>query len=329
MCSSFGVTVPLPFASKLPYRQGVGCSDCIFEGLLVHGADGTAPRVGAGVVRPQVHPPDDAVVCGSARFRTRRDVQVAERHFVVIVRDAVRGAEIAGGPVCGVVPKRRLIVELGQDHDRGMGSVVRRVRRPAEPVSARETRWRRDSRRSRSSPAGGSFVATSPRRGVRSFSAWRTPSGHCCDPAQSRSRRALVSAAPLVSVEPCRELLTEGCSRVISVSGYAGTAPPSMRTRQGRSRDQSKRTRPRVGACRYLPKPPDYKTRRKASAFPSKALAPFRVSYLSSTLAPASSRSALSFSASSRSMPSLTGCGASSTTALASLRPGRWRRGPP
>ena len=44
-------------------------------------------------------------------------------------------------------------------------------------------------------------------------------------------------------------------------------------------------------------------------------------SYLSSTVAPASSSSALSLSASSRSMPSLTGLGASSTSALASLRP--------
>jgi hypothetical protein len=43
--------------------------------------------------------------------------------------------------------------------------------------------------------------------------------------------------------------------------------------------------------------------------------------YLSSTLAPASSSSCLSLSASSRSMPSLTGLGASSTSALASLRP--------
>src|SRR5438270_744701 len=43
--------------------------------------------------------------------------------------------------------------------------------------------------------------------------------------------------------------------------------------------------------------------------------------YFSSTLAPASSSSALSLSASSRSMPSLTGLGASSTSALASLRP--------
>ena len=44
-------------------------------------------------------------------------------------------------------------------------------------------------------------------------------------------------------------------------------------------------------------------------------------SYLSSTLPPASSSSALSLSASSRSTPSLTGLGASSTSALASLRP--------
>ena len=43
--------------------------------------------------------------------------------------------------------------------------------------------------------------------------------------------------------------------------------------------------------------------------------------YLSSTLPPASSISAFSFSASSRSMPSLTGFGASSTRAFASLRP--------
>src|SRR5690242_13560624 len=43
--------------------------------------------------------------------------------------------------------------------------------------------------------------------------------------------------------------------------------------------------------------------------------------YFSSTVAPASSRSALSLSASARSMPSLTGLGASSTSALASLRP--------
>src|SRR3954465_6329583 len=46
-----------------------------------------------------------------------------------------------------------------------------------------------------------------------------------------------------------------------------------------------------------------------------------RRSYLISTSPPASSRSALSFSASSRSTPSLTGLGASSTSALASLRP--------
>src|SRR5207244_732015 len=43
--------------------------------------------------------------------------------------------------------------------------------------------------------------------------------------------------------------------------------------------------------------------------------------YLSSTLAPASSSCVLSASASSRSMPSLTALGASSTRALASLRP--------
>src|SRR5438270_9820149 len=43
--------------------------------------------------------------------------------------------------------------------------------------------------------------------------------------------------------------------------------------------------------------------------------------YLSSTVAPASSRSALSLSASSFSAASLTGLGASSTSALASLRP--------
>ena len=43
--------------------------------------------------------------------------------------------------------------------------------------------------------------------------------------------------------------------------------------------------------------------------------------YLTSTVAPASSSSPLSLSASSRSMPSLTGLGASSTSALASLRP--------
>src|SRR5215218_8545595 len=43
--------------------------------------------------------------------------------------------------------------------------------------------------------------------------------------------------------------------------------------------------------------------------------------YLSSTLPPASSISDLSLSASSRSMPSLTGFGASSTSAFASLRP--------
>src|SRR6202012_1640430 len=45
------------------------------------------------------------------------------------------------------------------------------------------------------------------------------------------------------------------------------------------------------------------------------------VGYLSSTVAPASSSSALSFSPSSRSTPSLTGAGAASTTAFASLRP--------
>src|SRR3954465_6207576 len=44
-------------------------------------------------------------------------------------------------------------------------------------------------------------------------------------------------------------------------------------------------------------------------------------SYLISTEPPASSRSALSFSASSLSTPSLMGLGASSTSALASLRP--------
>src|SRR6202043_2486186 len=44
-------------------------------------------------------------------------------------------------------------------------------------------------------------------------------------------------------------------------------------------------------------------------------------SYFNSTLPPASSSSALSLSPSSRSMPSLTGLGASSTSALASLRP--------
>ena len=49
--------------------------------------------------------------------------------------------------------------------------------------------------------------------------------------------------------------------------------------------------------------------------------APSRLRYFSSTSPPASSRSALSLSASSRSMPSLTGPGAPSTTALASLRP--------
>src|SRR3954451_5913508 len=43
--------------------------------------------------------------------------------------------------------------------------------------------------------------------------------------------------------------------------------------------------------------------------------------YFTSTEAPASSSSCLSLSASSRSMPSLTGLGASSTSALASLRP--------
>src|SRR5204863_1602045 len=43
--------------------------------------------------------------------------------------------------------------------------------------------------------------------------------------------------------------------------------------------------------------------------------------YFSSTLPPASSSSPLSLSASSRSTPSLTGLGASSTSALASLRP--------
>src|SRR5207247_767002 len=43
--------------------------------------------------------------------------------------------------------------------------------------------------------------------------------------------------------------------------------------------------------------------------------------YLTSTVAPASSRSALSLSASSLSAPSLTGLSASSTRALASLRP--------
>jgi hypothetical protein len=43
--------------------------------------------------------------------------------------------------------------------------------------------------------------------------------------------------------------------------------------------------------------------------------------YLRSTLPPASSRSAFSLSASARSTPSLTGLGASSTSALASLRP--------
>src|SRR5215207_6372524 len=46
-----------------------------------------------------------------------------------------------------------------------------------------------------------------------------------------------------------------------------------------------------------------------------------QASYFSSTAAPASSSSPFSFSPSSRSMPSLTGLGASSTSALASLRP--------
>src|SRR4051812_31466687 len=46
-----------------------------------------------------------------------------------------------------------------------------------------------------------------------------------------------------------------------------------------------------------------------------------RAGYLSSTLPPASSSSPLSLSASSRSMPSLIGFGASSTSALASFRP--------
>src|SRR3954467_4919236 len=102
---------------------------------------------------------------------------------------------------------------------------------------------------------------------------------------------------------------------------------PSYRTARGFPEGTSTRGRPypQIGRPRVFLRGEKYRGRlgQAPSAFNDDGprLARAARNYLISTEAPASSSSPLSLSASSRSTPSLMGFGASSTSALASLRP--------
>ncbi len=124
----------------------------------------------------------------------------------------------------------------------------------------------------------------------------------CWSSSASSRRASRQSMRPLVSSVAA----SSPSSRRSGRRGHGDSAesdphPPSTTSSQSRCW-------PDEGASWFSPRP---------NRLPHRALR----RYLSSTSPPASSRSALSFSASSRSRPSLTGPGAASTTALASLRP--------